>query len=90
MFHQQSAKIAIAKQNIFFKFNKTHGQVKDVFWSCNPSMCQAMKNPTHGCVRVGSYICECMCKHVQTRVGVCEGLHAGARVCIGMCAEVCG
>lgn len=36
------------------------------------------------CVRVGSYICKCMCKHVQTRVGVCEGLHAGARVCASM------
>lgn len=40
------------------------------------------------CVRVGSCICECMCKHVQTRVGVCEGMHAGVRVCIGVCANM--
>ena len=89
MFHQQSAKIAIAKQNIFFKFNKTHGQVKNVFRSCNPSMCQAMKNPTHVCVRVGSCICKCMCKHVQTRVGVCVCASIRSRVQGCACVSAC-
>lgn len=66
-------------------------------------MCQAMKNPTHGCVRVGSCICECMCKYVQTRVGVCVcvyacvqafvgvcwGMHAEMRVCVYACVQAC-
>lgn len=31
-------------------------------------------------VGVGSCICKCMCKHVQTRVGVCEGAYMRAHL----------